>query len=206
MKTGFKTRFALVATAFIFAANFASALAPTTKWSLDPSHSNVKFTVDYLVISEVDGHFSKVDATMQNTKEDFSDAKATVTIDANSISTDNEKRDGHLKSGDFFDTAKYPTITFVSTSFKKVKGNKYKITGNLTMRGVTKTIAMDGQHLGNKKDGYGNMRSFWKTSFAVDRQQYGVSWKSSTPAGEAVVGDEVRMNINAQFVMQKENL
>lgn len=199
--TGFKTKIVAAATAFLFAANFASALAPAASWTLDNSHSNVKFTVDYLVVSEVDGRFSKVDGSLKTTKEDFSDAQATVTIDVNSISTDNERRDGHLKSPDFFDAEKHPQITFVSKSFKKVKGNKYKITGDLTMRGVTKTIVMDGQHLGNKKDGYGKMRSFWKTSFAVDRQQYGVSWKNSTEAGEAVVGDEVRMNINAQFVM-----
>jgi polyisoprenoid-binding protein YceI len=205
MKIGFKNRLTVAATAFLFAANFATAFAPTN-WALDASHSNVNFTVDYLVVSEVDGRFGKVEGTMQSTKEDFSDAKATISIDVNSINTDNEKRDGHLKSPDFFDAANHPTITFKANSFKKVKGAQYKVSGDLTMRGVTKKITMDAQHLGNKKDGNGNMRSFWKTNFAVNRQDYGVSWKNTTAAGEAVVGDEVRLKINAQFVMQKENL
>ncbi|HYF02686.1 MAG TPA: YceI family protein [Patescibacteria group bacterium] len=202
MKKGFKKPLVAVASAFLFAASFASALAPTT-WNLDSSHSNVNFTVDYLVVSEVDGRFGKVEGAIQGTKDDFSDATATITIDVNSINTDNEKRDGHLKSADFFDVANHPNITFKANNFKKVKGNQYKITGDLTMRGVTKKITMDAQHLGNKKDGYGNMRSFWKANFAVNRQDYGVSWKNTTQAGEAVVGDEVRMKINAQFVMAK---
>jgi polyisoprenoid-binding protein YceI len=202
MKTGFKNRFVAVATAFLFAANFASANAPTS-WNLDASHSNVNFTVDYLVVSEVDGRFGKVEGTMNSSKDDFSDAKATITIDVNSINTDNEKRDGHLKSADFFDAANHPNITFKANNFKKVKGNKYKVTGDLTMRGVTKKVTMDAQHLGNKKDAYGNMRSFWKTNFAVNRQDYGVSWENTTAAGEAVVGDDVRLKINAQFVMAK---
>ena len=103
--------------------------AQTTKWTVDAVHSNIKFTVTHMVVSEVEGSFKKFDGTVENGKPDFSDAVVNFTVDVNSVNTDNEMRDGHLKSDDFFNAAKYPAMTFKSSSVKVLGGNKYQMTG-----------------------------------------------------------------------------
>lgn len=114
-------------------------------WSLDSSHTKIGFTATHLLISDVDGYFKDVTATVTSSKPDFSDAVAEMTAKVNSIYTNSEQRDGHLQSADFFDAEKFPTITFKSTSFKKSsKKNHYKVKGNLTMRGITKSVTFDG--------------------------------------------------------------
>ena len=112
-------------------------------YTLDKAHSSVGFTITHLSISDIDGSFKTFDAKLTSTKEDFSDATFDFTTDVNSINTDNEKRDGHLKSADFFDVAKFPAITFKSKTVKKVEGNKYTIIGEMTMHGVTKLVNFD---------------------------------------------------------------
>src|ERR671912_1916225 len=115
----------------------------TVKWQIDPSHSNVKFTVTHMVVSEVEGAFRKFDGTIEHSKPDLSDAKVNFTVDVSSIDTDNEKRDGHLKGDDFFNAEKYPQMKFESTSFTPVSGKNYKMAGNLTIRDVTKPVTFD---------------------------------------------------------------
>lgn len=113
------------------------------KWNVDKSHSNVGFTITHMMLSEVDGQFRDIDATITADKDDFSDAVFEFTAQVNSIDTRIERRDNHLKSGDFFDAEKYPIISFKSTSFKHLEGKKYKMKGNLTIKDVTKEIEMD---------------------------------------------------------------
>jgi polyisoprenoid-binding protein YceI len=113
------------------------------KWSLDKGHSNVKFTVTHMVVSEVDGTFKIFDGSMEHSKPDYSDAKIAFTVDVNSVNTDNENRDKHLKSDDFFNAAQFPTMKFESTAFTPLGGNKYKLDGNLTIRDVTKPVSFD---------------------------------------------------------------
>jgi len=129
----------LLATAFALTAS--AAFAQT--WSIDKAHSRVGYTVLHMGISLSDGNFKTFDAKINASKDDFSDASVEFTADVNSINTDNERRDGHLKSADFFDAAKYPTITFKSKSFKKVSDKKYKVVGDLTFHGVTKPVELD---------------------------------------------------------------
>ena len=179
------------------------SLAQTKNYTWDAVHSNVNFEVDYLKISEATGRFSKSSGSMTYSKSNFSDAKITVEIDVNSISTDNDKRDGHLKSPDFFDVEKYPTIKFESTNFQKKSGKKYKVKGKLTMKGITKTVVADAKYLGEIQDAYGQTIGLWKVSFAINRQDYGVSFNKTNAAGDYVLGDEVRMNINAKFILGK---
>src|SRR5579871_2183131 len=122
----------------------AKTVAPfATKWVLDKAHTNVIFSVSHLVVSDVEGKFKNFDGWMESDKADFSDAKIGFTVDVASISTDNDMRDNHLKSDDFFNAAKFPQIKFESTSFAPAGGNKYKLTGNLTIRDVTKTVTFD---------------------------------------------------------------
>lgn len=174
-------------------------LPSTGTWALDASHSNVKFTVDHLVISEVDGHFKLFEGKMSNQKADFTDAKIEFSVDVASINTENSMRDDHLKSDDFFNAGKYPKMTFVSKSFKKVSGNKYELTGDLTIRDVTKTVKFNVNYGGIVKDPYGNIKAGFKASSTINRKEFGLKWSAMTEAGGAVVGDEVRVNLNIQL-------
>ncbi len=129
----------LFATAFALSAS--AAMAQT--WSIDKAHSRIGYTVTHMGISQSDGNFRNFDSRISATKDDFSDASVEFSADVNSINTDNERRDGHLKSADFFDAAKYPSITFKSKSFKKVGDKKFKVVGDLTFHGVTKPVELD---------------------------------------------------------------
>jgi polyisoprenoid-binding protein YceI len=185
------------------------ALAPIVamaqvKWNLDKSHSSVKFTVEHLVISEVEGSFKMFDGTLESTAaNDFTNAKVNFTVDVNSINTDDEKRDGHLKSDDFFNAEKFPKMTFVATSIKKVKGNMYTMEGNLTIRDVTKKVKFSVINGGTVKDPWGNIKTGFKASGKINRKEFGLKWGAVTEAGGAVVGDEVNMIINVEFAQAK---
>jgi polyisoprenoid-binding protein YceI len=125
-----------------------TAVFAQTTWKNDKAHSHVTFTITHLAVSDVDGVFKDFDATIVAAKPDFSDAKVTFVAQTSSVNTDNERRDGHLKSEDFFDVAKFPTLTFVSTGITSVGTGKYKLTGNLTLHGVTKPVVFDFVHKG----------------------------------------------------------
>lgn len=181
----------------------AFVVSAQTKWSVDKMHSNVKFSVAHLVISEVDGSFKSFDGNMVSSKPDFSDAAIEFTVDVNSVNTDNEMRDGHLKNDDFFNAEKYPKMTFKSTSFKKVKGNAYLLTGNLTIRDVTKKVVFNVTYGGTAKDGYGNTKAGFKATTTIDRLAYNLKWNSLTEAGGSVVGKDVAIKLNLEFAQAK---
>jgi polyisoprenoid-binding protein YceI len=183
----------------VIAANTNTA----STWSLDKSHSSVKFSVQHLVISEVEGTFKMFDGNVASPASDFSNAKVNFTVDVASINTDDEKRDGHLKSDDFFNTEKFPKMSFTSTSFKKVKGNIYTLEGNLTIRDVTKKVKFAVVYGGTVKDPWGNTKAGFKATGKVNRKEYGLKWNALTEAGGAVVGDDVNMVINVEFAQNK---
>lgn len=174
-----------------------------TKWSLDNSHSNVKFTVTHLVISEVDGYFKTFDGSMVSSKPDFTDAKIEFSVDVNSINTDNEMRDNHLKGDDFFNAEKFPKMKFTSLEFKKINDKKYELTGNLTIRDVTKKVKFDVVYGGQTKDPWGNQKAGFKAKTTVNRLEYGLKWNTLTEAGGAVVGPDVDITINVEFAKEK---
>jgi polyisoprenoid-binding protein YceI len=185
------------------------ALAPIVamaqvNWNLDKSHSSVKFSVQHLVISEAEGSFKMFDGSLESkAANDFTDAKVSFNVDVNSINTDDEKRDGHLKSDDFFNAEKYPKMSFVSTSFKKLKDNMYTLEGNLTIRDVTKKVKFSVINGGTVKDPWGNTKTGFKASGKINRKEFGLKWGAVTEAGGAVVGDEVNMVINVEFAQAK---
>lgn len=181
----------------------AFVVSAQTKWNVDKMHSNVKFSVAHLVISEVDGSFKSFNGSLTSAKPDFSDAAIEFTVDVNSVNTDNEMRDGHLKGDDFFNAEKYPQMSFKSTSFKKVKGNVYVLTGNLTIRDVTKKAVFNVTYGGTAKDGYGNTKAGFKASTTIDRLAYNLKWNSLTEAGGSVVGKDVTINLNLEFAQAK---
>jgi polyisoprenoid-binding protein YceI len=169
-----------------------------TKWTLDKSHSSLRFSVTHMVVSEAEGAFKTWNGTMEHTKDDFSDAKIVFTADVNSISTDNENRDKHLKSDDFFNAEKYPEIKFVSTSFVPQGGNKYKLNGDLTIRDVTKPVTFDCTYGGVIKTQRGNKSGF-KANTTINRFDYNLKWDRATEAGSLVVSKEVGINVKIEF-------
>jgi len=174
-----------------------------TKWNLDNSHTNVKFTVTHMVISEVDGYFKTFSGSMTSSKPDFTDATIEFTVNVASINTDNEQRDGHLKADDFFNAEKYPVMTFKSISMKKLSGNRYELTGNLTIRDITKQVKFAVTYGGTAKDPWGNNKAGFKASTSINRFDYGLKWNTLMEAGGAMVGQDVTISINAEFAQAK---
>lgn len=191
MKGLFKT---LVAFFAITTATFAG------EWSVDHSHSNVGFTVSHMVISKVYGFFGKFDGSIKADNDDFKNASISFEVDINSINTQNEKRDGHLKSDDFFNAAQYDKMTFTSVSFTKVKGKKYKLVGDLTIRDVTKRVTFDVEYLGTVQGPWGNTRAGFVLSGVIDRFDYGLKWNKALETGGLVVGADVEINVNLELI------
>lgn len=184
--------------ATIVAALLISSAAATfaQTWSVDKAHSRLGFNVTHLAIAELGGTFNSIDAKITSAKPDFSDAVVELTADINSINTDNEQRDGHLKSADFFDAAKFPTLTFKSTSFKKVSDKSYKVSGNLTLKGVTKPVVLD-VVLGGTSTNPMSKKTVagFKISGTIKRSDFGVA--ASMPT--AMLADEVTLQAGAEF-------
>jgi polyisoprenoid-binding protein YceI len=164
-------------------------------WSMDKNHAKLGFTITHLMVSDVEGWFKSFDAKITSSAEDFSDAVVEMTADVNSINTENEQRDNHLRSADFFDVAKYPALSFKSKTFKKVSGNTYKVTGDLTMHGITKTVELDAIcRMGSNPRNQQPIAGF-KITGTIKRADFGIG--PSMPA--AVLSDEVSIVANAEF-------
>lgn len=173
-----------------------------TTWVIDKSHSKVGFTVTHLLITEVDGHFKDFDVKVSTNREDFENAKIEFTAKTASIFTDNDRRDEHLRSDDFFNSEKFPEMKFVSKSFKKVGKNKYKLVGDLTIRDVTKQVNLDVTYNGTTKDPWGNIKAGFTVTGQLNRFDYGLKWNALTELGGAVVDKTVKLRINVQLVKQ----
>jgi polyisoprenoid-binding protein YceI len=165
---------------------------------VDKVHTNVIFSVSHLVVSDVEGKFKSFDGSIESDKPDFSDAKIVFTVDVNSVNTDNDMRDNHLKSDDFFNASKFPQIKFESTSFQPTGGNKYKLSGNLTIRDVTKPVVFD-VTFGGVANAMGGTHAGFKAKATINRFDYNLKWSATTEAGGLVVGKDVDITINADF-------
>lgn len=173
-------------------------------WKIDPMHSEVSFKVKHLLVSTVTGTFNKFDAKIVTNKEDFSDAKISFEAEANSISTKNEQRDGHLKSPDFFDATTYPMVSFVSKSVKKLSDYELQVVGDLTMRGITKEVTLDTIYNGTVA-GFGAQQvAGFEIKGRLNRFDYDLKWNGLTEAGGVVVGNEVKIEILAEFNRAQE--
>ncbi|MTI29994.1 YceI family protein [Xanthovirga aplysinae] len=178
------------------------SFAQKAKWETEPdgAHSHIGFDIDHLVISSVSGEFKDYKVTILSGKDDFTDAEFNVEIKVPSITTENEKRDGHLKSPDFFDAAQFELITFKGTKIEKVGKNKYKITGDLTIKDVTKTVTLDAKLNGVLNDPNWGSRAGFKVSGVIDRTDFGLNFNSILENGGMLIGEEVRLNINLELV------
>jgi polyisoprenoid-binding protein YceI len=185
----------------ILLALFASVISinAQTKWTVDKSHSKVQFSVTHLIISEVTGQFKSFDGAIEASKPDFSDAKINFTVDVASISTENDARDKHLKSDDFFNAEKFPKISFKGKSFVKVDDKHYKLTGDFTIRDITKEITLDVVYNGSVKDPWGNTKAGFKIQGEINRFDYNLKWNALMEAGGAVVGKTVKMIVDLEL-------
>ncbi len=174
-----------------------AAIEPT-KWTVDKAHSNVKFNVTHMVVSEVEGSFKLFEGIMENSKPDFSDAKINFKVDVTSINTDNENRDKHLKGDDFFNAEKFPAMQFQSISFTPAGGNKYKLAGNLTIRDVTRPVVFDVTY-GGSVINQGKTKAGFKAKTTINRFDYGLKWDKATEAGGLVVSKEVELLLNLEM-------
>jgi polyisoprenoid-binding protein YceI len=164
--------------------------------NVDPSHSSITFSVGYLGISNVTGNFNAYEGNIKTTNADFTDAIISFGVDVNSINTDVEARDNHLKSPDFFDVAKFPKMTFESTSFKK-QGKDYILEGNMTIKGITKKVTFTVKYGGTAKDNYANERTGLSLKGKINRNDYGIN------GGQGFVGEEVEFTLNLNFIKSK---
>ncbi|ALW84088.1 hypothetical protein AUC43_02615 [Hymenobacter sedentarius] len=179
-----------------------TATTTATKWVLDPTHSEVQFKIKHLVISTVTGSFKTFQGSMQTEGDSFENAKIEFTLDVASVDTNQEQRDAHLKSDEFFDATKFPHIKFESTSFVKESGDTYKLNGNLTMKDVTKPVTLEAEFGGEAVDFYGNHKAGFEVTGKLNRKEFGLTWGAVTEAGSIVLGDDVKLIINVQFVKQ----
>jgi polyisoprenoid-binding protein YceI len=170
-----------------------------TLWKIDPTHSEVQFKVKHLVISTVTGTFNSFEGNVESESEDFDGAKASFSLDVNSIDTNVADRDAHLKSDDFFNAEKYPHLKFEG-SLQKKSDNEYKLVGPLTIRDITKEVELDVEYGGTMVDGYGQTKSGFEISGKVNRKEFGLKWDMVTEAGGVVVADDVKLSLNIQLV------
>lgn len=171
-----------------------------TLWALDPTHSEVLFKVKHLMITNVKGEFRNFSAGIESNGTDFSKASVNVTIDASSIFTNNNDRDAHLKSGDFFDAENHKEITFSGTSFTKLDDENYQLKGMLTIKGVSKEISLDVEFGGINKDPWGNEKAGFSVSGKINRKDWGLNWNAALEAGGVLVSDDVKIQAEVQFV------
>ncbi|HEV8511863.1 MAG TPA: YceI family protein [Cyclobacteriaceae bacterium] len=173
-----------------------------TKWAVDPTHSEIVFKVKHLMITNVKGEFRKFTAEINTEGNDFSKSSISATIDASSIFTNEDNRDGHLKSADFFDVANYPELKFTGTSFKKIDDENYQLKGVLTIKGVSNEISLDVEFGGINKDPWGNEKAGFSLNGKINRKDWGLNWNAALETGGVLVSDEVKISAEVQFVKQ----
>lgn len=173
----------------------------TTKWTIDPTHSEVSFKVKHLVISTVTGYFRKFEGSAESATGDFDGATVGFSADIDSIDTNQSDRDGHLKSADFFDAANHPKLTFTGKINKS--GGDYKLLGDLTIRGNKHSVELDVDFGGVTGDPYGQTKAGFEIEGKISRKEFGLTWSAVTEAGSVVVSDQVRLILSVQLVKQE---
>ena len=176
---------------------------PAGTYALDNSHSEVAFKVKHLGLATVTGYFRDYEATVTSPTGELKDLKVNATIQATSIDTGNGKRDDHLRSADFFEVETYPTLTFVSTGIRNVDGDAFEIVGDLTMHGVTKPIVIEAELTGQGTDPWGGRRIAIEGEAEINRKDFGLTWNKALEAGGVLVGEDVRIQLTAQAVLQQ---
>lgn len=174
-------------------------LMATTKWAIDPTHSEIGFKVKHMMFTNVSGKFGTYDATITTEDENFENAKIDFSADINSVNTHNADRDTHLKSADFFDADNHPKLSFKASSFSKIDDHNYTLAGDLSLRGVTKPVQFPVEFSGLMKDPWGNTKAGLNISGKINRKDWGLNWNAALETGGLLVSDEVRLQIELQL-------
>jgi polyisoprenoid-binding protein YceI len=183
------------------AAITSAAPGTVTTWKTDPAHSHAEFKVKHMMISNVKGSFSGISGTLLLDETDYTHSKVEVDIPVDSLTTGDAQRDGHLKSPDFFEADKFPTIIFKSTNIDSKGGADYAVTGDLTIHGVTKSVTLAVEDLSEpSKDPWGNHRIGLSAATRINRKDFGLTWNSALDSGGVLVGEDVAINLEVQFI------
>ena len=174
----------------------------TTKWALDPTHSEIGFKVKHLMFTNVSGHFKTFTASAETEGDDFNNAKINFSADIDSVSTNNEQRDAHLKGTDFFDAATFPTMSFTATKFTPNGDGEYELTGDLTMHGVTHPVKLTAEFGGIVKDPWGNIKAGFSLNGKIHRKDFGLNWNAALETGGVMVSEDVKIHAEIQLVKQ----
>jgi len=172
------------------------------KWTIDPMHSEVLFKVKHLVISTVTGSFKSFSGSAAFEEDNLEGADISFTIDVNSVDTNQSQRDAHLKSADFFDAESYPEIKFKSISFVKTDDDNYKLTGDLTIKGVTKQVEVNAEYGGTEKDAYGNQKIGFEITGTINRKEFGLTYNAITETGGLAIGENIKLVANIQLLKE----
>lgn len=172
-------------------------------WNLDKAHSEIEFKVRHMMISSVKGQFHDFDITVDSSTEDVVNAGIEVSIQTDSINTKSEQRDQHLKSADFFDVETFKTISFQSTDIKKVDDDEFNLTGNLTIRDVTKPVTFQVEFGGIAKDPWGNKKIGYTVTGKINREEFGLTWNAALETGGVMVSEDVKFQADVQFVLSE---
>ncbi|HLQ31143.1 MAG TPA: YceI family protein [Chloroflexota bacterium] len=175
-------------------------------WTIDSSHSQVNFSARHMGIMTVRGHFNDIQATIDFNQDDFTASSVEASINAASLVTNDAKRDEHLRSADFLDVEKYPTITFKSTKIERAEHDRYRMTGDLTIHGVTRPVTLDVVYSGQIKDPWGNARAGFSAETTIRRSDWGISFNAVLETGGLVVSDEVKIALDVEAVKPAEVL
>ena len=176
----------------------------TTQWSIDPTHTHLGFGVRHLMISTVKGRFAGIEGAVSLENESATKARIDVTIDAASIDTGVAQRDDHLRSPDFFDVARFPALTFKGRRIERTGKDALRVTGDLTIRDVTREVQLDVLELGRVRDPWGGERAGYSASARINRRDFGLTWNQALETGGFVVGDEVAITLEAELVRASE--
>lgn len=174
-------------------------MSTTQAWNVDASHTGVGFSVKHMMVSKVRGRFTDVEGTLVGNPEDLTTANIDIKIDASTIHTNSEDRDNHLRSADFFDTETYPNLAFTSTEIVKTKGNKYNVTGDMTIKDVTKKVTFEAEYEGAGKNPWGVDVAAFEVEGKISRKEFGLTWNQALETGGVLVGDDIKITIDLQL-------
>jgi polyisoprenoid-binding protein YceI len=174
-------------------------------YSVDPAHSRAGFTVRHMGFSKVRGRFEQFEGTVRMAPGDLSTLEAEAILQTSSVTTGDAKRDDHLRSADFFEAEAYPTLTFKSTSVRGTNGQRFTLVGDLTMHGVSKTVELNGEYLGEGTDPWGGTRVAFEAETTINRKEWGLNWNTVLEAGSLLVSEDVTIQLEIQAVLQQDD-
>lgn len=171
-------------------------------WAIDPTHSEIGFKVKHMMFTNVSGKFNAFEAIIENEDDQFETSKINFSADVNTVDTNNGDRDNHLRSADFFDVEKFPKLSFVGTSIKKLNEGLFQIEGDLTIKDITKNVSLETEYSGLMKDPWGNTKAGLSISGKINRKDFGLTWNSTLETGGVLVGEEIKLNVEIQLIKQ----